>query len=64
MRKGLSAVLLAVGIILLLLGIDAYQSANSVISRFFNGEPSDRAIWLLLGGAVACAGGLSGLVRK
>jgi len=64
MNKGISAVLLAVGIILLVLGIDAYNSTNSAISRFFSGEPSDRALWLLIGGAVAGAVGLSGLVRK
>ncbi len=64
MSKAISAGLLAIGIILLVLGVDAYHSANSVISRFFNGEPSDRALWLLIGGSVAGAAGLSGLVRK
>ena len=64
MNKAIAAALLAAGIILLVLGVDAYHSANSIISRFFNGEPSDRALWLLIGGAVTGVVGLSGLVRK
>ena len=64
MNKVLSAALLAAGIILLVLGVDAYHSANSVISRFFNGEPSNKALWLLISGGAACAAGLTGLVKK
>jgi len=64
MNKGLSAVLLAAGVVLLVLGLDAYHSTNSVISRFFTGASTDKAVWLLVGAAAAGALGFSGLMRK
>lgn len=47
---GLAA--LAVGIILLVLGIRATETFGSQVSEFFTGSPTDRAIWLIIGGAV------------
>lgn len=57
MQKVIGLVLLAVGVVLLVLGISAADSLSSDISRFFTGEPTDRSIWLLIGGVAAIVGG-------
>ena len=63
MNKPLCIALLAVGIILILFGIDASNSLGSSISRFFTGSPTDKAVWLLIGGIAASFFGLFGLAR-
>ncbi len=60
MRPTLGLVLIVIGIVLLVLGVAASESEVSSFSKFFTGEPSDRSIWLILGGVVAIAVG-SGL---
>jgi hypothetical protein len=64
MNKSISAVLLVVAIILIALGLNAYHSASSDVSRFFTGAPTDRSLWLLIGGLAAGIVGFLGLVRK
>ena len=62
MNKLTSLVILAGGIVLVVFGVSATNSFTSDISRFFTGSPTDKAIWLMLGGIVAiivCLGGLS-----
>jgi len=63
MNKPLSLVLLVGGVILLIYGASANDSIGSSFSRLFTGEPTDRAIWLLIGGAAALIVGLFGLIR-
>ncbi len=63
MPKAIALAVLAGGIILLILGISAYDSTSSDISRFFSGSPTDKAIWMLVGGAVVTVLGLVGLLR-
>ena len=63
MNTALSAALLVGGIILLIFGWNEHQSAGSEISRFFTGNPTDRAKWMLIGGAVLAVMGLVGLLR-
>jgi hypothetical protein len=53
MNKPLGIVLLAAGIVLLVLGIHSSDSISSNFSRFFTGAPTDKAVWLLLGGIAA-----------
>ena len=64
MNKSMSLALLVIGVILLVFGINAYHSASSDVSRFFTGAPTDKALWLLIGGVVVSVAGLSGLFRK
>ena len=64
MNKTISLVVLAGGIILLMLGINAYNSTNSDISRFFTGSATDKSMWLLLGGVAATVLGLVGFSRR
>jgi hypothetical protein len=57
MRNPLGLVLVLVGIVLLILGVAASESIGSSFSKLFTGEPSDRSIWLMIGGVVAIAVG-------
>ena len=63
MPKLLSLALLVGGIILLICGANASDSAASGFSRFFTGNPTDKTMWLLIGGAVVTVVGASGLIR-
>ena len=59
MNRILGMALLAAGVVLIIFGANESHSLGSDISKFFTGNPTDRAMWLLLGGIVACAvGGL------
>jgi hypothetical protein len=63
MNRAVSLAILAGGILLMIYGVLASKSFSSDISRFFTGSPSDKAIWMLVGGAVAIIIGLVGLLR-
>jgi len=63
MNKAVSLVILAAGIVLVIYGVAATKSFSSDISRFFTGSPTDKAIWMLIGGIVAIIIGLAGLSR-
>ena len=64
MKKMISAGLLVGGLILLYFGFQEYQSVSSEVEEFFTGSPSNNAIWMMTGGAVAAIAGLVGLLRK
>ena len=64
MNRILSIALLAGGIALIIYGINASNSLGSDFSRFFTGSPTDKTIWLLIGGIVAAAVGAGGLLRR
>jgi hypothetical protein len=59
-----SLALLVGGIVLLVFGVTATESFGSDVSRFFTGSPTDKAIWMLLGGAVATVVGLGLTMRN
>ncbi len=63
MNRILSLTLLIGGIILIFFGLNATNSFSSSVSRFFTGSPTDKAIWLLLGGVAASVAGLAGMLR-
>lgn len=63
MNKPISLALLIGGIVLIIYGISASESIGSDFSRLFTGNPTDKTIWLLLGGLVALAVGAAGLFR-
>jgi hypothetical protein len=62
-NRNLLLVALVVGVIALTLGVIASESISSDFSRLFTGQPTDKAIWLLLGGGILTAVGLIGLAR-
>ena len=63
MNKLISLALLIGGIALIIYGLNASDSIGSDVSRFFTGNPTDKTMWLLIGGAVATAVGGVGLMR-
>jgi hypothetical protein len=64
MNKAISLALLAGGIVLIVYGMQASDSVGSGVSRFFTGSPTDKTVWLLIGGIVAAIFGASGLFRS
>ena len=60
MQRVIGLVLLVGGIILLVYGIRASDSFGSQLSKFFTDSPSDKAIWLTLGGVAAIIIGATG----
>ena len=63
MNKFFSLALLVVGIGLIIVGLNANNSFNSGVSRFFTGAPTDKAVWMLIGGSVAAIAGLTMTLR-
>ena len=63
MNKIISLALLIGGIILIVMGVNATNSFSSDVSRFFNGAPTDKAVWMLIGGIIAAVVGLAGTFR-
>jgi divalent metal cation (Fe/Co/Zn/Cd) transporter len=63
MDKAISLAVLAGGILLLIFGIGASNSVSSDISRIFTDAPTDKAIWMLVGGVIVTIIGLVGLLR-
>jgi hypothetical protein len=63
MNKIVSLALLVGGVILIVLGVTATNSFSSDVSKFFTGSPTDKAIWMLIGGIVAVVVGLGGSLR-
>ncbi len=63
MNKIISIILLVAGIILVVFGVQASDSIGSSFSRLFTGTPTDKAVWLLIGGAVLAVVGLTGVLR-
>lgn len=59
MNKIFALTLLVGGVALIIIGISATNSFNSDVSRFFTGSPTDKAIWMLIGGIVAAGVGLA-----
>ena len=53
MNKGIGIALLVVGVALIVFGFNASDSASSNVSRIFTGAPTNKALWMLLGGSAA-----------
>jgi hypothetical protein len=64
MNKIISLALLIGGVVLMVIGINATNSFSSDVSRFFSGSPTDKAIWMLIGGTVAAVIGLVSTLRS
>ena len=64
MNKIIFLALLTGGVALVIIGINTTNSFSSDVSRFFTGSPTDRAIWMLIGGIVASVIGLAGTLRN
>jgi hypothetical protein len=53
MNRAIGIALLVVGVALIVYGIDASNSVSSNVSRTFTGSPTNKTMWLLLGGAAS-----------
>ncbi|HEY1172160.1 MAG TPA: DUF3185 family protein [Verrucomicrobiae bacterium] len=53
MNKYLGIALLVAGAVLVVFGIQASDSFSSDVSRAFTGNPTDKSMWLLVGGIVS-----------
>lgn len=58
MNNIIGLAILALGIVLLIFGFNASHSFSSDVSRVFTGNPTDRSIWFIAGGAVAVIVGI------
>lgn len=63
MNRPLSLILLVVGIILVIYGVNASNSVGSEVSEAVTGTPTDKSMWLLIGGVVLGIIGLIGTLR-
>ena len=63
MNKLISLALLVGGIVLIIYGAAASDSLSSSFSRFFTGNPTDKTMWLLIGGIADAVVGLVGVLR-
>ncbi len=63
MNKIFSLALLVGGLVLMIIGINATNSFSSDVSQFFTGSPTDKAVWMLIGGIVATVVGLTMTLR-
>ena len=63
MNQAVGIALLVVGIVLIIFGFNASESFSSDVSRFFTGSPTDKAMWLLIGGIVSAIVGFFVMLR-
>ena len=63
MNKIVFILLLVGGVMLIILGVQATNSFSSDVSRFFTGSPTNKAVWMLIGGIIAAVIGLAGTLR-
>lgn len=64
MRAPIAILLFAFGAILLYFGMTASESVQSALTRLFNGLPTERSQWLIIGGVVALALGAGVFLRR
>jgi hypothetical protein len=62
-KRFVSFVLLTAGIALIVCAVYATDSLQSDFSRFVDGVPKEKSIWLMIGGIVIGSLGARGLIR-
>jgi hypothetical protein len=63
MNKPLSIAILVIGVILLIFGLSAGDSIASSVKESVTGTPTDKSLWLIIGGVLGIILGGFGLVR-
>ena len=58
MNNIVGVAIFALGVALLIFGINESHSVGSDVSRFFTGNPTDRSMWMIVGGIVTVIAGL------
>lgn len=59
MRLLMGVALAVLGVVLVIYGLDANDSIGSRLSKAFTGSPTDKTIWLLVGGVVSLVAGVA-----
>lgn len=59
--RAIALALLAAGIVLTVFGVNASHSFGSEVSRVFTGNPTDRSMWMIIGGVAMIVAGAVGL---
>jgi drug/metabolite transporter (DMT)-like permease len=63
MIKAIAMALIVGGVVLIVVGVNSMNSFSSDVSRFFTGSPTDKALWMLVGGVVSAVVGTTLAVR-
>ena len=63
MNKPLSIAILVIGVILLIYGLSAGDSIASNVKESVTGTPTDKSLWLIIGGVLGIVVGGFGLLR-
>lgn len=58
MNKAIGLALLVIGIVLIVYGVNSSNSVSSNVSQTFTGTPTNRTLWLLVGGIAAAIVGV------
>ena len=64
MNKSIGIALLALGVVLIIYGLNASDSVSSSVSRVFTGAPTDKTLWLILGGSASAIVGIVMLLGR
>jgi hypothetical protein len=64
MNNVIGLAIFALGIFLLISGFNESQSFGSNLSRVFAANPTDRSLWMMVGGSAAVVSGLFLAVRR
>ena len=64
MKKLVWIGLLVVGVVLIVLGVQAMNSLESDVNRLFRGNPTDKSVWMLVGGILCALAGAVGVFKK
>ena len=59
MMRVAGAAMVVLGVVLTAYGLNSADSLNSRVTRLFTGQPTDRAMWLLIGGILSVFIGLA-----
>jgi hypothetical protein len=57
MYRAIGLALLVAGIVLIIYGINASDSISSSVSRAVTGSPTNKTLWLLVGGSASAIAG-------
>ena len=65
MNRSISFAILVIGVVLLIFGLNAGDSIASSAKEAVTGTPTDKSIWLIVGGIAGIViGGLGSLFRR
>jgi hypothetical protein len=64
MSKTVSLLFLFGGLALLFFGYNEAHTVRSNVLQVFTGSPSDKAIWMIVAGAIAVVAGVIGLTNS